>query len=416
MKFKMSCVISFLLLILFQQNINAQSGWFRVPVPVASNRHIWDLHFFSPDSGWFLGQIDNPFTWPLLAKTDNGAANWDTIIVSSFAMYFLFWDRNLAISLDLGIVLRTENAWQTYKKTYVDTIGGAGAGEFASASTIFIGGNNTLLKSIDSGYTWTYLQMPVSAYGRICDFSIIDSSTVYALSNDFLFKSTDCGESWNIVTFPISGYRWWTVKFIDKNYGWIAGSYRHIYLTTDGGKTWENQSVPGYADAANSMSVLDSLTAAIATSQGAILWTNDGGKNWIEQVPEDRMLRKIQIVNHQTAYACGDWGKFLKTTTGGVTWVEDNNSPFPEEYSLYQNYPNPFNPVTKINYELPADGMVTIKVYDIIGREVKTLVNNFKTKGRYEVMFDASNLSSGLYIYEIKSGDYKASKKMTLIK
>ncbi len=86
------------------------------------------------------------------------------------------------------------------------------------------------------------------------------------------------------------------------------------------------------------------------------------------------------------------------------------------EYDLSQNYPNPFNPSTTIRYAIPKDGMVTLKIYDILGREVKTLVNNFKTKGRYEVNFDASNLSSGLYIYEIKSGDYKASKKMTLIK
>ena len=85
-------------------------------------------------------------------------------------------------------------------------------------------------------------------------------------------------------------------------------------------------------------------------------------------------------------------------------------------YDISQNYPNPFNPSTTIRYQIPKDGMVTLKIYDILGREVKTLVNNFKTKGRYEVMFDAINLSSGLYIYEIKSGEYKASKKMTLIK
>ncbi len=86
------------------------------------------------------------------------------------------------------------------------------------------------------------------------------------------------------------------------------------------------------------------------------------------------------------------------------------------DYLLEQNYPNPFNPSTTIRYAIPKDGMVTLKIYDILGREIKTLVNEYKTKGRYEVMFDASNLSSGLYIYEIISGDYKASKKMTLIK
>ena len=85
-------------------------------------------------------------------------------------------------------------------------------------------------------------------------------------------------------------------------------------------------------------------------------------------------------------------------------------------YDISQNYPNPFNPSTIISYQIPEDGMVTLKVYDILGREVKTLVNDFKTKGRYEIVFDASQFASGLYIYEITSGSFKASKKMTLIK
>jgi hypothetical protein len=86
------------------------------------------------------------------------------------------------------------------------------------------------------------------------------------------------------------------------------------------------------------------------------------------------------------------------------------------EYDLSQNYPNPFNPSTTIRYQIPEDGIVTLKIYDILGREVITVVNEVKSKGRYEVVFDASQLASGLYIYEITSGSYKASKKMTLIK
>ncbi|MBZ0198615.1 MAG: T9SS type A sorting domain-containing protein [Ignavibacteriaceae bacterium] len=89
-------------------------------------------------------------------------------------------------------------------------------------------------------------------------------------------------------------------------------------------------------------------------------------------------------------------------------------------YDIFQNYPNPFNPRTTIRYQIPENGMVTLKVYDMLGREVITLVNEYKTKGRYEVTFDASSaaggLASGLYIYEITSGSFKASKKMTLLK
>ena len=96
--------------------------------------------------------------------------------------------------------------------------------------------------------------------------------------------------------------------------------------------------------------------------------------------------------------------------------IKEVDGATPSSFYLNQNYPNPFNPSTTIRYQIPEDGMVTLKVYDILGREVKTLVNDFKTKGRYEVTFNADALVSGLYIYEITSGSYKASKKMTLIK
>jgi hypothetical protein len=88
----------------------------------------------------------------------------------------------------------------------------------------------------------------------------------------------------------------------------------------------------------------------------------------------------------------------------------------PVTYSLEQNFPNPFNPSTTIRYQLPQDGMVTLKVYDILGSEVATLVNEQKSAGRYEVNFDASRFASGVYIYKITSGSYVSSKKMLLVK
>ena len=86
------------------------------------------------------------------------------------------------------------------------------------------------------------------------------------------------------------------------------------------------------------------------------------------------------------------------------------------EYALEQNYPNPFNPTTTINYQIPKDGSVTITVFDNLGREVATLVNEQKEAGRYSVQFDATRLSSGVYYYSLKAGDYKAVKKLVLLK
>ena len=88
----------------------------------------------------------------------------------------------------------------------------------------------------------------------------------------------------------------------------------------------------------------------------------------------------------------------------------------PTTYSLEQNYPNPFNPSTTIKYQLPKAGFVTLKIYDILGREVASLVKEYQHGGKYSVDFKASKLSSGVYIYELKTPDYNSCKKMILTK
>jgi len=85
-------------------------------------------------------------------------------------------------------------------------------------------------------------------------------------------------------------------------------------------------------------------------------------------------------------------------------------------YFLYQNYPNPFNPSTKINYQIPEISFVTIKVYDVLGNEITTLVNEEKPSGNYEVEFNASTLPSGIHFYKLQAGDFVETKKMILLK
>jgi hypothetical protein len=94
----------------------------------------------------------------------------------------------------------------------------------------------------------------------------------------------------------------------------------------------------------------------------------------------------------------------------------NNGLGIPKTYSLNQNYPNPFNPVTKIEYAIPNDIKVTIKIYDILGREVNVLVNEVQTAGYYAINWNASNLSSGIYFYQMKAGNFYSVKKMMLIK
>ena len=88
----------------------------------------------------------------------------------------------------------------------------------------------------------------------------------------------------------------------------------------------------------------------------------------------------------------------------------------PIEYSLDQNYPNPFNPTTTISYSLAEDGFVNLVIYNLLGEEVTTLVNSKQKVGRYEVVFDASKISSGIYLYRLVSNNFLSIKKMILIK
>ncbi|MBK7228838.1 MAG: T9SS type A sorting domain-containing protein [Ignavibacteriales bacterium] len=101
-----------------------------------------------------------------------------------------------------------------------------------------------------------------------------------------------------------------------------------------------------------------------------------------------------------------------------VVDVDDKLNLIPTEYKLEQNYPNPFNPSTKISYQLPVSGNVTLKVFDVLGREVATLVDEYRDAGSYNLEFRIENLelSSGIYFYQLKAGEFVETKKMLLIK
>ncbi|MBC8044127.1 MAG: T9SS type A sorting domain-containing protein, partial [Rhizobacter sp.] len=96
--------------------------------------------------------------------------------------------------------------------------------------------------------------------------------------------------------------------------------------------------------------------------------------------------------------------------------IEIGNGLPSASYKLSQNYPNPFNPSTTINYQISQAGNVSLKVYDVLGREVATLVNQKQNAGSYQVQFNASRLSSGVYFYKLQAGNFAESRKLTLVK
>jgi len=128
-------------------------------------------------------------------------------------------------------------------------------------------------------------------------------------------------------------------------------------------------------------------------------------KNGITYTKEEREIKQLEDLILISG---------LKSIENRRSSIDDNT--IPGNYELSQNYPNPFNPVTSIKYALPKDGLITLKIYDITGREVETLVNEVKRAGYYTIQFNASRLSSGIYFYRISAGDFIQTKKMILIK
>jgi hypothetical protein len=109
----------------------------------------------------------------------------------------------------------------------------------------------------------------------------------------------------------------------------------------------------------------------------------------------------------------GVWRRSLSE----ISTIENyNTEEIPTDYSISQNYPNPFNPTTTIRYQIPQAGFVSLKIYDVLGREVATLVNEEKLSGEYSAVFEGSNLSSGIYFYKLQAENFYSIKKMILIK
>jgi hypothetical protein len=155
-------------------------------------------------------------------------------------------------------------------------------------------------------------------------------------------------------------------------------------------------------------------------SGGVILKSTNTGVNWFTQVSSTTAnLRAINVFPaDDNGIIVGAGGNILRTTNGGniPTGILNIENEIPENYSLSQNYPNPFNPSTTIKFSVAGTGNVSLKVYDVMGKEIAVVVNQNLTPGVYTADFDASALPSGTYFYRITAGSYTETRKLVLIK
>ena len=356
-----------------------------------------------------------------ILRTINGGAAWTS--QSSGTTNGLYGvstvNANSATSVGLaGTILHTTNGGTTWAIQTSGTTHDLTAVSFSDVNTGFaVGFDGTILRTTDGGTTWTNQASGVTS--NLYGVSSAGAGSVTVVGDlGTILHTTDGGTLW---TSQSSGTATSLhgASLIDANHGTVVGYQGTILRTTDGGTTWTN---PPSATTSGLMSVSfsDRLNGTAVGLGGTIVRTFNGGVTWKQQLSGTGYgLIGVSFTDGANGTAVGFLGTIVRTTTGGVTGIKGKNTnvnEVPTQFTLSQNYPNPFNPLTNVDFQLRIGGYVTLKVFDLLGREVATLVNELKNAGRYTARWDASRLSSGVYFYTISAGAYRETKRMILMK
>ncbi len=254
-----------------------------------------------------------------------------------------------------------------------------------------------------------------------------------AIGSPLLIKSTDFGESWKDINLSIGEvYSCYSMCALPGNPDVIfLGLNESILKSTDGGNTWEAslsdiKNVVFKSLVANPLKYGEIFAGGQATDNSFVLYKSiDGGGNWMPVLYYCNCI--VKGINAMAGIIIKDEFILFIGTNGDGIWKYpaevshvENEDVVNNEYYLYQNFPNPFNPETKISFEIPVDSKVSLKIYDMVGREVAVLIDNkYKHAGFYSIIWDSKNLygkpaASGIYICRLVCGNQSRIIKMTL--
>ena len=417
------------------ENCSAQSGWYQLNS--GTSGLIYSVFFTNENTG-FVG-----LNYGVVLKTTNAGVNWvsQSLPTTYQLRYVFFTDVSTGYiasggsSNSAGDVIKTTNGGNTWNALSLPVYAHFYRVYFINSNIGYVTGWETILKTTNAGSTWE--SQSFAGLGFISHICFVDVNTGFACTyNSYkILKTTNGGSNWQEVftaSAPITG-----IAFIDANTGTAVGgtttgSNAFIIRTTNGGNNWTNNNFNN-----NNIPRLYSVTylnpnigyiagGGLAGGVSSILKTTNGGVNWYFQTTNvNNGLMGSFFTNVNIGYAVGYNGTILKTTDGGGTLLGINpeSNQIPEQFSLAQNYPNPFNPSTIIKFDIAKTGFVTLKIYNILGKEIKTLVNEKLDAGSYSISWNANDFQSGVYFYRIaihsdriKTEGFSDVKRMILIK
>ncbi|MFC2092542.1 T9SS type A sorting domain-containing protein [Bacteroidota bacterium] len=413
--------IAFVTPVAFSQWVQLQSG---------TTQSLHDICFINESTGIAVGSNG------IIIRTTNSGLNWTAIpsfiTLNIYSACFPSITTGYASGYT-GYVIKTSNGGSSWFNAASCGINVRSISFINALTGITGGGGNLMCFTTDGGSSWNPRYTP--SPHMVSGVHYVNASMLMVCVTDMpgalIYKSTNTGYNWTTaLTLNNSGldisYTLSSIFFKDGNTGFATGSnlyygstFGQIYRSTNGGNNWELAANVGSTSGNNINAVhfSDSENGFAAGTNGLIMRSTNSGANWIQQSSgTSATLNGIFMINALTGYVCGADGLILKTTNGGLTGFGPISNVTPSDYKLYQNYPNPFNPVTTIKFDIPKSSFVKLVVYNSLGKEVATLVNKKLNAGSYEVNWDGSDYSSGMYFYKMASDDYLQTKKMMLIK
>ena len=412
MKSKLYLKHILIVVIFLSGNIFAQ--WYQQSSGTTAN--LQSVFFIDENIGWICGDSGK------IIKTTNGGLDWleQNSYTTDVLKEIHFVDENNGWAYSSFLILGTTDGGTTW--VLQDTLSTIVGLQFVDENTGWLIYQRIDLvsfinKTTDGGTSWMVQLQSPDGYYEAMFFLDENYGWITTFFDGEVLKTTNGGNNWTQHSANLSGNPM-CIRFVDEMTGWVShntlGSYT-ISKSTDGGVNWFPQIEESFEFIYSISAVSSDIVYAAGfdfSYDGFILKTTNGGTDWAEQYREEG---ELFFVNDTLGWTVGNDGKIFITENGGVTSLNDR--PYnPGKFVLDQNFPNPFNPVTTINYSVPRTSNVSLILYDVIGREIKTLVNGEKLPGHYTVSLDGSNLSTGVYFYVMKAGNFVDSKKFVLLK
>ena len=404
-------------LIVFSVNVFAQ--WTHVPnSPTNYLRDVMEsngiLYLASPDSGVYKS-TDGGNSWHVIS---NGLIS----IQQKNTYQILDWSGTLYVATVAGIFKSTNGGADWVKKSNGITIGPGVNFEFTESifeynGNLFTGAWNGIYLSTDSAENWVVTN--ITGEGIEARNFVNHNGILYAAKeevNPGAYKSTDNGFTWESLTVPFYN----GITFLSEPTKLWAGTIDGVWLSIDNGTSWEERNNGLSPDPYSSsiVRVNGILITSLKFGGSGVFRTSNEGLNWEEWeegLPFLNSIEKLILFDDKIIAATSN-GLWQRDTSVVITYSYERSNSVPKSYHLYQNYPNPFNPSTTISYSIPKSSFIMIKVYDLLGNEIANLVNEEKSTGTYSIEFGSSDLSSGVYFYQLSSGDFVEAKKMILLR